>query len=1483
MEYKPTYEELEIQLAELRKKAHILQLNFNIQAKENEKHTTELVKAKERSKESEKQFQLLYNNAILNYQSLDRNACLIDVNPLWLKTLGYKREEVLGRPFSDFMTSASAQLIKERFLDFTKNGEIHNELEMVRKDGTSITVSYEGKIGNDAFGNFHHTHCVFADITERKVLEHELLEANQFNQQIINSAAEGIIVYDRDLKFQVWNPFMEELSGMPAADVLGKHPLDLFPFLESEGVISNIEKGLKGIKDKKAKEFPFSMPITGKKGWVSDSTAPLYDHKGEIIGVITTVRDITERKQFEIELLKEKGKAEESEERFKLISNNLVNSLIYQVIVIDKNNRKFTFLSDTVQQLYGCTANEAMENSDLIYGKIYKDDINSFIKKEKEAIKTMSIFKSEVRVVNSDGSIRWSYFVSKPRIIAGLVHWDGIELDITEQKKMLNDLEEIKNKALEGQKSYKALFETIGDAIYIQDYEAKFLDVNNGALNMYGYSKEEFIGNTPMFLSAPNKNNMSAVFECFDKVKQGIPQVFDFWGERKNGEIFPKVVGQYKGTYFGQDVIITVARDITESKQAEDALKESENNYRKLVEIMPDGVYKSTHEGEFVAANPAMIKMLGYNSKEELFAVDIKNDLYIKDSDRNNVTLNELSQELAIFQLRKKDKSLIWVEDHGWYSFNELGEISYHEGIIRDVTERIHKEQELIKAKESVEVSEQKFRNIIENALIGVFETDIEGNILFGNKYLIEKSGYKNLNEIKSKNISSNYFNPKQRNIIVDRLQKEGVISHLEIDLLDVNNQIIHCIMSMRLNNNRILGMLLDITDKKKYEKELFQQNEELLIAKKEAKKNLEMILSSQSLAHICSYSTNINEKDLEKSAWVCSPEFYKIFGIDKMYPHTIAGWAGFIHPDYLEELVAYHEYVVKNRVSFNREYKIIRINDGVERWVLGSGELVYDEQGKPVRMLGAIQDITDRKIAEQALKDSDERWKLLFKDIPNVAVQGYDKNGITKYWNKASERLYGYSSEEAIGIHLTDLIIPEELKSPINNAIKAMYTTKIPIPADEIKLKRKDGSAIIVFSSHSFVEVSGHEPEMYCIDIDISGRKQAELELVKAKEKAEESDKLKSAFLANMSHEIRTPMNGILGFADLLKTPNLSGEKQQEYIKVIEKSGERMLNIINDIVSISKIESGLMNVFLEETNFNEQVAFVYTFFKPEVENKGIQFSLENVMPIRESIIYTDREKVYAIITNLVKNAIKYTEKGAIELGYYKKDDFLQFYVKDTGIGIPKNQQEAVFERFIQSEASNRMAKQGAGLGLSITKAYVTMLGGQLWLESEEENLLTGKPGGSTFYFTLPYQTAVNIEESVPIKVSPPPEESSTKKLKILIAEDDESSEILLTIAIEEFAREIIIVKNGFEAVEACRANPDIDLVFMDIQMPEMNGFEATKQIRKFNTQVTIIAQTAYALEGDKEKVMAAGCNDYITKPIKVDELKQLISLHLTC
>lgn len=495
--------------------------------------------------------------------------------------------------------------------------------------------------------------------------------------------------------------------------------------------------------------------------------------------------------------------------------------------------------------------------------------------------------------------------------------------------------------------------------------------------------------------------------------------------------------------------------------------------------------------------------------------------------------------------------------------------------------------------------------------------------------------------------------------------------------------------------------------------------------------------------------------------------------------------------------------------------------------------------------------DITEKAIAENALK----QWVSFVFSNPSPVFR-LDKEARIIVANPASYNLFPFNEIEGMCI---SGFLPGISKEKISAAIR-------------------DGSIInvemeIEGQHFQFIIRGDHKLNIaHVYGTDITDIKKAELALIDAKEKAEESDRLKSAFLANMSHEIRTPINGILGFADLLKTAQLDEKERLKYIEIIERSGKRMLNTINNIIDISKIEAKLMEVQISEVNINRRIEFILSFFNPETNKKGIKLLTGNLLPNEEVFINTDKEKFNAILTNLVKNAINYTDSGTIEMGYTKKGKMFEFYVKDTGIGISENRTNEIFKRFVQADVSDKRAAQGSGLGLTITKAYVEMLNGKIWVESKE-----GK--GSVFYFTLPANTEKEVKSNVignsPLKGTE--NSNSNSKLKILIVEDDRVSELLIKAFVKNITNNIVTVKSGMEAVEMCRKNPDINLVIMDIKMPGINGYEATREIRKFNNNMVIFAQTAFALPGEKEKAILAGCNDYISKPLDKNELLKLI------
>ncbi|MBN2776832.1 MAG: response regulator [Bacteroidales bacterium] len=519
--------------------------------------------------------------------------------------------------------------------------------------------------------------------------------------------------------------------------------------------------------------------------------------------------------------------------------------------------------------------------------------------------------------------------------------------------------------------------------------------------------------------------------------------------------------------------------------------------------------------------------------------------------------------------------------------------------------------------------------------------------------------------------------------------------------------------------------------------------------------------------------------------------------------------------------------------------------------------------------------EIDDRINKQNQIKDNEIKYRRIANKMTDV-VWLMDLQGNSLFVSPSIKQFTGYTEEEYLNQKILERFTPESAQyglGILENEVKR-YLSKPEENHDQTKVLEmeyicKDGSTkwgeLIV---SPYLDDNNNLIGIHGVTRDVTDRRKTNEELIKAKEKAEESDRLKSAFLSNMSHEIRTPMNGILGFASLLQRPNLTGEKQKEYIKLIEKSGVRMLNIINDIVDISKIESGQMSLYSDEVNLNELMENLFSFFKPETDAKNIKFSFSSGLENTNSIVVTDKEKLYAILTNLIKNAVKFTSLGNIHFGYKVSNAKLLFFVSDTGKGISPEQKEFIFDRFRQGSESHSKDYQGAGLGLSITKAYVEMMDGSIWVDSTIDK-------GSDFNFTIPLiksETNADIDDSLLLNNN----DIQKTGLKVLIAEDNEESIMFLNLILDNLVKEIKIAVSGKEALDLYRKyKPDI--ILMDIQMPEICGYEVTKQIRETDKDVIIIAQTAYAFAEDREKAILAGCNDFIAKPYSDTEIIDLI------
>ncbi len=533
------------------------------------------------------------------------------------------------------------------------------------------------------------------------------------------------------------------------------------------------------------------------------------------------------------------------------------------------------------------------------------------------------------------------------------------------------------------------------------------------------------------------------------------------------------------------------------------------------------------------------------------------------------------------------------------------------------------------------------------------------------------------------------------------------------------------------------------------------------------------------------------------------------------------------------------------------------------------------NKKGQIIQLIGISIDITEQQLIYKNLKDTSYK-------LSNVALAAND--GMWDWYLETGKTFFDARYFTMAGYKVDDF--PHNFFEFKRRAHPSDYDEIIRRLRDhlegkterftaEFRFKRKDGSWMWILGRGKIAERNedGDPVRLLGTHTDITELKKIQNDLREAKNKAEESDRLKSAFLANMSHEIRTPMNGILGFADLLSDENLSRDEINEYVAIIKKSGQRMLATINDIIDISKIESGQIDIIAGDLDINKQLEYLHNFFLPEAKKKGILLNLLKSPSGKSIKIRTDQTKFNAILTNLIKNAIKFTEKGEIQIGYQVKEKEIEFYVTDTGIGIPEDRLEAIFDRFVQADLTTTKPYEGSGLGLSISKGYIELLGGRIWTESK-----IGK--GSTFRFTHPYRKT-RMDDSVKEKELTEKQLTVLDGKSVLIVDDETNAVIYLRELLKHSCKEIIIAKSGEEAVKICRDTPKLDLILMDIKMPEMDGYAATRQIRSFNKDILIIAQTAFALQGDREKVIAAGCNDYLAKPINRNELIRVVASHL--
>jgi len=1354
----------------------------------------------------------------------DTKAVIQYVNPGFSRITGYSAKEAVGRTPRILKSGRQDRAFYKQLWKTILSGQVwRGELVNRRKDGTLYTEAATIAPVRDPDGATTAFISIKQDITAHKRAE----EAQAFLASIVESSQDAIIGKTLEGTIISWNHGAESLYGYRAEEVIGKSISILMP-PDRLGEVPGIEEKLR-----RGERVSHLETVRVRKDGVhvdvSLTISPIRNAAGEVTGAATIAHDITEHKREE-----EARRERDAWFRILFASNPL------PMWAFDVETLQFLEVNDAAVARYGYSRDEflAMRLTDIRPAEDVPTLLQT-IRSRRPGLEARGGFRHRLK----DGRI---IYVD---IVSNTLDWDGRKaelaaaIDVTERKKA----EEGRR---ESQERFRAAFEDAPFGMCLTTLDSRFIQANAALCQMLGYSGQELQAGGWQGLTHPDDLERSR--QAALEMRSGKVPSVEFekrYVHKRGNTIWVRMKisvvrdGRGEPSYY-----ITHVEDITERRQAEEAVRQSEARLSEATRIAHLGTWDWNLLDHSTINNDEETRIIGFESNGNPDAYrDFLNVLHPDDRERVRTAVDQAIAGERPYQLEcrlvRPDGEVRHLACQAEVRRDAAGKPVRMIGTTLDITERK-------RAEEALRASEERYRLLFERNLAAVYCSTVDGRFLDCNEAFARILGYGSRQRALSVNASDLYALPEDRASLIRRLKSEKTVQ-AEIRLRRQDGSLVWVIAESTLVEHSdgspatLEGTFIDITERKLAEEALEESEKRFRTLFENATVGLyrttpagDILMANPALLRMLGYDTldELACRDLETSGF---------------------------EPDYPRQ-------VFREQIERDGEVRGLEAawkkRDGSTMYVRESAKAIRGDGGEVLYYDGIVEDITQRKWAQDALRASEERYRQLFER--NLAgVFRATLEGKILDCNQACARVLGYGSrEELLTIPLTELFAD----SADGFAARERLLRENTLTNYDVPLKRKDGSVVWILENVTLIS-NGTPHYIEGTFIDISERRQAEQEMRRAKEAAEAANRAKSDFLANMSHEIRTPLNGIMGMTDLVLDTTLD-RQQREDLDTVKSSAISLLGIINDILDFSKIEARKLEMehipFSLKDTINETLKGFYL--------RASQQQLEltcHFLPCLPAVVAGDPGRLRQILVNLIGNAIKFTERGGVavrveKLSQTAEEVVLHLSVSDTGTGIPRDKQEAIFQAFVQADTSSTRRFGGTGLGLTIANQLVGLMGGRMWVESE-----VGK--GSTFHFTVRLGR-VGAEEVLPARLDAAPPQETGKKLQVLVVEDNPVGLLLAMRLLEKHGHSAVPAASGREALAALEI-AKFDLVLMDVQMPDVDGFEATAAIRKregrTGEHLPIIALTAHAMQGDRERCLAAGMDGYVTKPIQKDEL----------